>query len=385
MPPSWLDRLQRATLLLTAFLYSGGYATAGLVAILLAVVLEGVISRRLPWDKTRLDFLIAAFIAAFLLSGALSPYRPVALSSVGLAALTIYLAYGLTARILRRDPRVLTQMLWTWVIGGLLTAVWAIILHFQTNTAASTPTLGQNAVGTTMVLTIVVALGLGLSIRTPLRYVAVGVTIVATAALLFTYARGAWLGLLASLVLLIGFGGRKVARAGLVAGVMVLVVGATVGRGERSVLATRALTILRPAVHQSRIFLLRSAVMIFFHNPVLGTGMNTFPLVYPRYRLPDDVNPPDARPNAHNIVLNMAAEGGLLGLGLFLAVLVQTFRLGWRWQLAGADGGTRALRMSLLTALAGILVHQLFDGTLLSVHLGAGMWMLIAVVAASDR
>jgi hypothetical protein len=66
-----------------------------------------------------------------------------------------------------------------------------------------------------------------------------------------------------------------------------------------------------------------------------------------------------------------------------MAILVQTFRLGWKWRTAAPTDGERALRTSVLAALAGILVHQIFDGTLISVHLGAGMWMLMAILASS--
>ncbi|MDR7550727.1 MAG: O-antigen ligase family protein [Armatimonadota bacterium] len=378
--PPWLDRLQRASLLLTAFLYAGGYATVGLLVMLVAVVLEGAVLRRIPWRTTPLDLPIAAFIGLFLLSGALSPYRVMAVSSTGLAALTIYLAFGLTARMVERDPHDVIRLCWAWVIGGGVTALVAMGLHFRTGAPASMPGLGQNAVGTTMVMTVVVALGLTLHARSRQRFLTGGIALLALAALLFTYTRGAWLGMVVSLVLLIGLGGRRAAQAGVLVALVVL--GIIAGSGERSTLAVRARSIVMPSRHESRIYLLRSAVAIFADHPILGTGMNTFPLVYPRYRLPGDVNPPDARPNAHNIVFNTAAEGGVLGLTAFAALLVETFRLGWRWQ-ARAEGATRGLGLALLAALAGMLVHQLFDGTLLSVHLGAGMWMLMAVLVSA--
>jgi O-antigen ligase len=368
---------------LTAFLYSAGYATGGLLVILLAVILEGIRQRRVPWRRTPLDFLVIAFVSVSLLSGYLSEYRGMAIASTGIAALTIYLAFGASARVLRRDAGALRPVLWMWVIGGALTAIWAISIYVSRGDAASTPGLGKNAVGTTMVITALVALGLIYAERSRLRYLGAGIAVLASAALLLTYVRGAWLGVLAGLILLILFGGRKLAWTGLALIVAIWVPSvALTGRGHSQVVA-RALGIINPEIHQSRIFLLKSAVWIFTEHPVLGTGMNTFPLVYPHYRLPGDVNPVDARPNAHNIVLNTAAEGGLVGLVVFVAILAQTFRMGWKWRAAAPTEGDRALRTSVLAALAGILVHQVFDGTLISVHLGAGMWMLMAILASS--
>lgn len=383
MPPSWSDRFQLGSVLLTAFLYSAGYATAGLVIILLAVVLEGIRSRQVPWRRTPLDLLLVAFVGVSMLSGYLSQYRGMAIASTGIAALTIYLAFGASARILRRDSRYLRPLLWVWVIGGALTAVWAISIYVSRGDAASTPHLGKNAVGTTMVITALVALGLLFSERSRLRYFGAGIAVISSAALLLTYVRGAWLGVLAGLIVLIMFGGRKVAWAGLLLILAIWLPSVAVAGPERSQVFARALGILNPAIHQSRIFLLKSALWIFVDHPVLGTGMNTFPLVYPHYRLPGDVNPDDARPNAHNIILNTAAEGGVLGLAIFIAIFAQTFRLGWKWCAAAPTEGDRALRTSVLAALAGILVHQIFDGTLVSVHLGAGMWMFVAILTSS--
>jgi hypothetical protein len=34
-----------------------------------------------------------------------------------------------------------------------------------------------------------------------------------------------------------------------------------------------------------------------------------------------------------------------------------------------------------LSAFVGSIVHQMFDGTLLSVHLGMGLWMLLAILS----
>ena len=164
---------------------------------------------------------------------------------------------------------------------------------------------------------------------------------------------------------------------------LLIVLGGAIAAGEeRAALVTRAGTILSASVNRDRIYLFRSAAAIFRDHPLLGTGMNTFPYMYPSYRLPGDTSPLNAT-NAHNIFLNMAAEGGVLGLGVFLAILVQTLRLGFRWRNMVAGSDERVVRTALVAALVGILVHQLFDGTLISVHLGAGMWMLMAMLTSS--
>jgi len=383
--PRWRASLYRGSILVTVLLFSAGYATIGLALVLLAVIVDGVTSRRLPWSRTDLDLLIGLFIGAFLLSAYMSEFRAVAVASTGLAALTIYLSFGPLSRMLRNDQEVVRPLLWTWVVGGMLAALWATVRHLQSGLPAATPALGQNAVGTTMIATTLLGLGLAAADRSRLRLVAASAAVMGAASLLFSYTRGAWLGAVAGLALFMALGGRRVAA---IVGVFTIVItlgGAMAAGEERRALVARALTILSPSVNQNRIYLLRAGVAVWRDHPIIGTGMNTFSLLYQRYRLPGDPHSPEDRPNAHNMFVNIGAEGGVLGLGIFLAILAQALRLGFQWRGEAAGPENRILRTAVLAALAGMLVHQVFDGTLISVHLGAGMWMLIAVVTTAPQ
>jgi len=383
--PRWRASLYRGSILVTVLLFSAGYATIGLALVLLAVIVDGVTSRRLPWSRSDLDLLIGLFIGAFLLSAYMSEFRAVAVASTGLAALTIYLSFGPLSRMLRNDQEVVRPLLWTWVVGGMLAALWATVRHLQSGLPAATPALGQNAVGTTMIATTLLGLGLAAADRSRLRLVAASAAVMGAASLLFSYTRGAWLGAVAGLALFMALGGRRVAA---IVGVFTIVItlgGAMAAGEERRALVARALTILSPSVNQNRIYLLRAGVAVWRDHPIIGTGMNTFSLLYQRYRLPGDPHSPEDRPNAHNMFVNIGAEGGVLGLGIFLAILAQALRLGFQWRGEAAGPENRILRTAVLAALAGMLVHQVFDGTLISVHLGAGMWMLIAVVTTAPQ
>jgi len=377
---SWLDRFQRAALLVTAALFSAGYGTVGLALLLVTVVLEAGMQRRLPWQRTPVDLAAAVFLGIFLLSGYVSDYRPTAIASTGLGALTIYLALGVSSRVLTQDPGLLRPLVWTWLAGAAVAAAWAIVLHLRSGAPAFLPELGQNAVGTTMLIGGILGTGLYLSSAGTRRYAAAGLTALAIVALVFSYTRGAWLGAAAGLALIIGTASKPAARRAAGVAVVVIIVTLVVAGGERPALLRRVLSIPNVSANLMRVYIFRAAGAIILDHPVLGTGMNTFPIVYPRYRLPADPNPPDARPNAHNIFLNFAAEGGLMALAAFVLVVAQTLISGWRWRAAAPTETDRILRTALVAAFVGMMIHQLVDGTLLSVHLGAGMWMTIAIL-----
>jgi tetratricopeptide (TPR) repeat protein len=93
--------------------------------------------------------------------------------------------------------------------------------------------------------------------------------------------------------------------------------------------------------------------------PVLGAGTGQFGRVARIYQRPDD--PVDFRHRqAHNIVLNTAAEEGIAGvfiLGWMSVALV----IGW-WRLRRTATGSRALRLdAALAALAAVAVQAQFD------------------------
>lgn len=381
MIPPWLARSQRAALLGTAFLFSAGYATIGLALILLTVMAEAVLTRRLPWHRSPLDLFLLSFIVVFLVSGVVSPHRSIAVGSAALAALTIYLAFGPLYRHLRGDPGFLSPFLWAWGAGGVAAAVWAIVLHRVTRLPIFTPSLGQNALGTTMLMALLLVLGLFLTSRTRWRFLLAGGCAALALGLALTSAKGAWVGAavgLASLLLLVG-----VRRAWRAFPLLLLIATASIALtpSDRLMLLREAAAITHLAVDRSRVALARSALAIFQDHPVLGTGLNTFSLVYPRYKFAGDPNPP-TQPFAHNIFLNMAAEGGVLGLGTFAAIIIWAIVAGWQWHAASDSASATITSAAVLSSFLGAMVHQLFDGTMLSVHLGAGLWSLAAVFAA---
>lgn len=81
----------------------------------------------------------------------------------------------------------------------------------------------------------------------------------------------------------------------------------------------------------------------------------------------------------------MAAEGGLFGLVAFVLVILAALVVGWRRYAEAPSSRSRTITAAILSALIGLLIHQQFDGTAISVHLGLGMWLLIAALAFPSR
>ncbi len=171
-------------------------------------------------------------------------------------------------------------------------------------------------------------------------------------ALLRTLSRGAWLGTLAALVVLLALSNRTGARfrrwawAALAALTLAGVVGAlllfrTPGRA--------------PAL---RWHFAEAAWDAFRAAPLTGQGPFSFGRSLAAFR-----STPPAQPHAHahNLAFNVAAELGLLGLGALAWTLALIVRRGWRALRTERDPATRAHRAASGAALAAIGVHSLFD------------------------
>ncbi len=123
-----------------------------------------------------------------------------------------------------------------------------------------------------------------------------------------------------------------------------------------------------------------AAWRMFSMQPWLGVGTGQYAVVYPSVALPRWQYPLG---HAHNYMLNVLAEGGLLGAiayGAFtLAALVTAWRASRR-----TSGWRKGLALGTLGMMGHLLVHNLFDN--LYVH---SMYLLVAmllgiVVASSN-
>lgn len=112
--------------------------------------------------------------------------------------------------------------------------------------------------------------------------------------------------------------------------------------------------------YSSRAFLWRDTMKMIKDNPILGVGFGAFPTAFPRYTDSDGTYPVL---QAHNDVLQIFADGGLIGgvLGIIFVVLAaRSFARGLR----AGDPWRRAMALGMGTAMVSLLVHSLFDWNL---------------------
>jgi putative inorganic carbon (HCO3(-)) transporter len=206
--------------------------------------------------------------------------------------------------------------------------------------------------------------------------------------LLLTQARGAWMGFVAGLLVMVYVVGGRVGRVALVLSLLALVVLTLVGpaglvqairtpKGPARVLSTVSM--------EQRLEIWSRAQYAIADFPITGPGLDAFqyvmPAMYPLFR----THTPRVIPHAHNAFLQVALDLGLPGLVALQALYIVAFWMLWRIRCQDPDRLVQALTLSAGGALAGQLVYALTDCSILDAKPNVVFWMIIGLNVALYR
>jgi putative inorganic carbon (HCO3(-)) transporter len=119
----------------------------------------------------------------------------------------------------------------------------------------------------------------------------------------------------------------------------------------------------------------QAAIGMFTDHPWLGVGIGNYAVAYPQYAVGRWRDPLG---HAHNYYLNIAAEAGIIGLGAYLLLFGACFAVAWR-TIQRTQGYWRAVALGGLGILVHLSVHNLFDNLFvhsMNVQLGLVLGLL---------
>jgi putative inorganic carbon (HCO3(-)) transporter len=363
-----------------------------------------------PGRLGAINLWILAILAVALLATGFSPVPVAAVK--GLAKLVSYLGvYALLRQLLAHSPLWWDRIVAALLAGELITAVLGIRqLYGNTEELARWADPNSVASGTIRIygtlenpnlfagfLLPILPLAAVALLRwqSPLRrlYAAAGLG-VGLVALVLSYSRGAWMGMVASLGVLVLLLALRQTRSWpplwrrllpvllLVGGTVVLVL--LVSQVEP--LRVRVLSLVAGREDSSnnfRINVWQAAIEMIQARPWLGIGPgnNAFNLIYPLYQ-----QPKFNALSAYSIPLEIAVEAGIPGVLVLLGLLVAAMRQGLRLglQQGNGDGPLALPALASLAIIAGLGVQGLTDTIFFRPEVQLIGWFAIAVLAAGD-
>jgi putative inorganic carbon (HCO3(-)) transporter len=219
------------------------------------------------------------------------------------------------------------------------------------------------------------------------------ITLLLAAGLFLSYSRGAWLGAAASIGVMIVFAPRRLwIGVALAAVALIGLIGLSSAGLLPSAISERladagTLLDIRDVrgvpINDANYALIerqahwQAALNMLTEHPWTGVGFSNYQPLYEQYRL---LNWPMPLGHAHNIYLNVAAETGVIGLGLYLLLWISVFVLTFR-TIRRAHGIERAIAIGLMGTWVYLGTHMLVDNLYVNnTHLMIGALLGLLVV-----
>jgi len=240
-------------------------------------------------------------------------------------------------------------------------------------------------------LTILFGIAAGLSFGTGrfrrFRILAMAVSAILFAGILFSYTRAAWVGIACAVLFLIIVRAKELLRFRsfvMVTAAAIAFAGIGINVGVQQSVERTATSITDPTHDLStlgRIDRWVAGVNMIRAHPLVGVGFATYPEHYEQYRDKRFITPiSNFYGGVHNDYLQYWAEQGIFGLLTWILFLITLYWIGIKYYFRISD---QFVRNALLGTLAGILthvVHAFFNDFLLYDKVAVPFWVSVAFV-----
>ncbi|MCE5299376.1 MAG: O-antigen ligase family protein [Spirochaetia bacterium] len=133
-----------------------------------------------------------------------------------------------------------------------------------------------------------------------------------------------------------------------------------------------------------RVYIWKSALMMYRDYPVLGTGLDTFQVMFPYYRFPIywQLEWNGTPEKTHNIFLQVLATQGIVGMSMYLLMFTAFFKKSFNLIFGERNITRRYLVFGVFMGALGYIIQGLFNYTVLAY--GMMFYLAIGLVIAMD-
>ncbi|MCL2563945.1 MAG: O-antigen ligase family protein [Oscillospiraceae bacterium] len=326
-----------------------------------------------------------AYMLLYVLVTAVFLWRGGSLQVTGL--IVVFMLFSVLLMNAVKTRQTLRMMLTLMVAAGAAVALFGLYQFFISGTETASAwvdsevfdigvriyaTFGNpNVLGTYFVL--LIPLGLALLLRRQgrvSRLLLVLAIALMGGALVLTFSRGAYMGILAALALFFVLLDKRLILPGILAvGVLILLLPDVVTSRFLSIGdMTDTSSIFRVSIWTGAGDMIRNHWLIG-----IGPGEAAWWAVYPTFALPAV-----ATEHAHNLFLQVLAEFGVVGFGVFLLILIHFYK-NTIASFIGGKGERRLIAIAAIAGVTGFLLMGMVDYSLYNFRLRLLFWVILAV------
>jgi O-antigen ligase len=336
------------------------------LATVVSVAVRFVLDRRArsPLDLTHLSFGLLVCVAAL---GVIVAQDALAVVKVVVMWTSFLLLSIFVSRASRAELRrlLITISVTAGILGAVAVPGAGRIQLVGGGTSATNRAeavfTSPNILAFFLLLALAPSLALVLRVRGGLRLLIASTSALIFVGLMLTLSRGAIIGAAVSLAVMLAWPTFRRIAIGLlvvVGALAVFNVGPVTRSQEVTTVQSRLSSLAQEGATNPRIQIYKTIPTIVADHPLLGIGEANFPNASGAYGLHDVGGA--VFQHAHNLVLTIAAETGLLGLAALVGLLIALIRAIARTQ-GGAWNEDRVLALGITAALVGLFVNSMTD------------------------
>lgn len=351
-----------------------------------SLVVKAVTSKKFTWKYGVPEFLVMLMIFLFLVAAATS--YAITKSVQIWAIYAVFMSFFFVVSNTVKTKKQFFDLTTVIALSSLLVCVYGIMQYiFGWNTSQAwmdeemfedikmriySTLENPNVLGEYILLTLPLAIGLMWTKKGVLAKIFYGgISAVLFVALILTYSRGCWIGLLLAAAIFVTFVAGKLWGLALIALPVIPMV-----LPESIINRFMSIGDMKDSSTSYRVYIWLGTILMLkdFWITGIGLGSEAFTRIYPFYSYSSIV-----APHAHNLFLNLLAETGVAGITAFVILLIVFFkRLAGTYALKGKGGAVSTMTVAYAAAIAGFLLQGMFDNCFYNYRVFMIFWLVAA-------
>ena len=358
---------------------------------LFSLVIKALTTKKFKFKTDGMGFMVMAMLVIYLVASLTSfvPVKGLQIWAVYFAFMVFYFVVVNTVKTKKQ----LFDLLTVFCISGLCVCVYGILQYifgwnvtqawmdeemFEDIKMRIYSTLeNPNVLGEYILLTLPVAIALMWKKKGVLAKLFYGATAgVMGLALILTFSRGCWIGIMAAAAVFVTFAAGKLWGLALIALPIIPMI-----LPESIINRFTSIGDMKDSSTSYRVYIWMGTLLMLkdFWLSGIGPGTEAFTQVYPFYSYSMIV-----APHSHNLFLQIMVESGILGILSFLILgVIFVRKLAAAYQVQGKFGEISVASVAIGAAVIGFMVQGLFDNCFYNYRVFMIFWTVLAFGSAA--